>query len=660
MGRIEYLELPLPEGLSYHVYDHGIYYTYGYEWYHESITKAKIRMIVKAKSNGSLSTDLYGKHDIEIAVNFAYDLENESSYKGKYRGLIHKKIDDPARVPSFTVDTVYTTEWCELNDATNNMDTFTIDAGIYNIAGGTGSASHYEYYTLYIYPEKCIMAIDSESITIGKPVTFAIDRSFFDASIQSSYVTCDLTYKFGDLTGTIVSDTSQSKITWTPDATSFSSQMKKTMSKKIEFYLYTYSIWGLSERRGIGYESYTNTVIIPSYKITLSDFSTSIYNNVGSIPAYLKKAVRTWTKLDWSVNASTKYGASISKYELIFGNARQSFTTNSGRTSALLEAGSYTPSLVVTDSRGITETISGIAPITVLDYNPPEVTNITVYRCKEDGTRHSNNKYVYISCSATLGENSNFDGRNKLDIYYKYRILGETSWSSSTRLTNGVGVIIKNSSGELIEFNKFNSYEINFYLTDSFGSRIIDSYILKSARIALHLKKNGEGAAFGKLSETDKLLDTDWNGRIGGDLTVGGKLNVGGKDLGPVLLYQVAGDKNISCSNTYETVVTINITEPGMYMCVGETQYNETSETTNTGHAKIENDGGYATLLGLEGHSTGTHAYASCTYVLKLISGTTTIKLKSKVPVSPAPNKAVYGQLFVFKLSGEASWEDLL
>lgn len=365
------------------------------------------------------------------------------------------------------------------------------EAGIYTYAvSATASGTH----TLTTIPRAS--TISASDANMGSASTITITRA-------SSSFTHTLTYSFGSATGTIVTKTTGTSVSWTP-ALTLANQIPNAVSGKCTITCKTYS--GTTE---VGSKTCTVTLTVPALvKPTISSLTASRVD--GTVPTTWGIYVQSKSKAKLTINgAAGAYGSTISSYSITGGG--YSSTASSFTTGFLNTSGSITFTATVTDSRGRTSAAATVS-ISVVAYSAPSFSSYLSQRCDSAGTLSGEGTYVkatvrysYSSCSSN----------NTVTRATYYRKTGTTTWtnanksfSSGTAFTFGGG----NISTE-------NTYEIRYTLTDSFTTiAIIDT--VSTASVVMDFKSGGKGVAVGKVSETDNCFEVSdkWDVKVYGML----------------------------------------------------------------------------------------------------------------------------------------------
>ena len=212
-------------------------------------------------------------------------------------------------------------------------------------------------------------------------------------------------------------------------------------------------------------------------------------------------------KLTISVSGcSAGTGSSIKSYTFS-GPGISSTTTSTSVTSGstISNTGKLTYTVTVTDNRG--RTTSKPATIPCEAWSAPSITLNSVYRVATSTGTTENDSGTYVRCTYNLSYalvNSTNDVTVK--IYYKKN--SASTWSSVTVLTDS-----KSTSGSytLSNIDAASTYTVYATITDNYsGSSNSNSVTVFSAERILNIRPKGAGMAFGKMADTDNVLDSKW------------------------------------------------------------------------------------------------------------------------------------------------------
>ena len=366
---------------------------------------------------------------------------------------------------------------------THNADgtksfSLSIEAGVYTYAVSvTASGTH----TLDTIPRASTVSATNTNLNSASTIT--ITRA-------SSSFTHTLTYSFGSTTGTIVSKTTSTSVSWTP-ALTLANQIPNAVSGTCTITCDTYN--GSTK---IGSKTCTLTLTVPtSVKPTMTSVTATRVD--GDVPAAWAIYVQNKSKATVKINgAAGAYGSTISSYSISGGG--YSSTASSFTTGFLTSSGTITFTAKVTDSRGRVSDAKTVR-ISVIAYSAPSFTSYLSQRATSAGVVNDDGTYIrglisysYASCS----------GKNTVTCATYYKKSSASSWtnanksfSSGTAFTFGGGAISTESS-----------YDVKYTITDAFTTvTILD--MVSTATVLMDFKAGGKGIAIGKVSEKDKTLE---------------------------------------------------------------------------------------------------------------------------------------------------------
>lgn len=212
--------------------------------------------------------------------------------------------------------------------------------------------------------------------------------------------------------------------------------------------------------------------------------------------------------------------ASLSKFSVQYGTGDPVEVSQSPYivTTDTLQEVNAVIKVSVTDTNGFTTSSTYTVP--TLAYYPPTITDITVYRSNSSGTRDVNNG-KYIAVRATAGCYG-YSGKNQVTLTAAYKPNGGSYVQPITIPSNTLTVI--NSSQIDLE----RSYIVKFVATDTIGTSVTTERTVGTRQITFHLREGGDGAGFGKYSETANKFECAWDADFDEDVNVDGDLSVSG------------------------------------------------------------------------------------------------------------------------------------
>lgn len=362
-------------------------------------------------------------------------------------------------------------------------------AGVYTIAVSVSASGS---YTLTTIPRAS--SISMSTGTMGSASTISISRA-------SSSFTHTLTYSFGSVSGTIVSKTTSTSVSWTP-ALSLAQQIPSSTSGTATIKCDTYS--GSTK---IGTKSITVSLKVPdSVKPTLTSIAATRVD--GDVSSTWGIYVQGKSKVTLSINgAAGDQGSTISSYSISGGG--YSSTASSFTTGYLTTSGTITFTAKVTDSRGRTSDAKTVS-ISVTSYSSPTVSNHSSQRCNSSGTLQGAGTYIkgllsfgFSSCSS----------KNTVTTATYYKKSTEVTWTNASMIFSSGTSFIFGGGSISAEY----SYDIKYTISDAFTTiSIIDE--VSTASVLMDFKAGGKGIAIGKVAEYDNTFEISetWNFEVYG------------------------------------------------------------------------------------------------------------------------------------------------
>lgn len=248
----------------------------------------------------------------------------------------------------------------------------------------------------------------------------------------------------------------------------------------------------------IGSKSISFYAHVPSsVKPTIS--AVSISEATAGLAAKFGGYVLSKSTLAVTITASGVYGSTITGCETnILGvkYSGTSFTSN-----ALSRSGTVDVTVTVYDSRGASCTHT--EQISVMDYAPPTISEFSAWRIDEAGNSSDQGTRIAVNMKYTI---SSLDEKNNRTFDLKYGRSGNTLSSFSS----GMAEISYSGTQKFTvspEISTDNSYIISFALSDYFQT-VIETVSIPTGFVLWDIYRTGKGLAFGKVAETDELIDS--------------------------------------------------------------------------------------------------------------------------------------------------------
>ena len=258
------------------------------------------------------------------------------------------------------------------------------------------------------------------------------------------------------------------------------------------------------------------TANVPSTVIPAISALTAASSVTSGTFANLYVQGKTTAKL--TATATAGDGSTISSYTYSGLGINTTVTSNTATTSTLASSGSQTYTVTVKDARG--RTASKTVAITVYPYAAPTIGPVSVQRCDSSGNLSDSGTYAKYTVNSTY---STVNSKNTRTVTAAYSSDNGSTYSAETTLqATSDTASAKTGTYGGGSLAATTSYIVRFTIKDAYGATATITAPLQSAARPMNIKSNGKGVAFGKMAETDNLLDVSWGARVRGNLTVDG------------------------------------------------------------------------------------------------------------------------------------------
>jgi hypothetical protein len=411
---------------------------------------------------------------------FGYPIYLKLSIGGVERVSTTLKDASPNR---WTSAITYTSPWYTISNKV--IGTTPVS---FNVYSGLGSSRTGTYsYNMEVDP--ATSTISASNGTLGTALTLTLTR-------YNSNFTDTITYKCGTASGTVVSGSKATSVSWTTsngNTVALSSQNTSGTSVEVTFTVETWNGSSLLGRKTAKVTMAIPSSVKPSVSLSISDAA-------GYLSTY-GKYVQGYSKLTITATSTLAYGSPINKYTITADGA--SYNSSQATTNALRGKGTLEVTAKVTDARGRTsDTVS--QNISVLEYSKP-VVKVSAYRCNSSGTTDPEGAYMKIKVTATI---SSLDGKNSAT--YKVVHPGGTLTGSGTSFTSNV-----------LECDVASTHNVEVTVTDKLSSTK-KAAVVPIAYTLLDYYETGKGIAFGKVGTRDGF-DCAMPAYFTGGVTIGTK-----------------------------------------------------------------------------------------------------------------------------------------
>ena len=363
--------------------------------------------------------------------------------------------------------------------------TVTIQAAVYNSAVNARANKTFTLDRIYR-----TSTLSSGDFTMGTAGTITVTRA------NNTY-THTVTYSFGSQTGTIVTKSSSTSISFTP-STSLASQVPNATSGILTLTCETFN-----GNTSLGTTSITKTLTVPdSIKPTVSSATYANTNNSLGVYAATLSAIKMT-----AISATAGTGATIQSYSTTFNG--QTYNGTSFTTAIPATSGSYNLVITVTDSRGRTGTKT--YTIAYAAYSAPTL-SFTAVRTDASGNADDTGAYMKFTmtgtaCSVKSGSTEKNSATGKIE----YRKVGSNSWTTLNATASGrtatySGVVAASVS---------DSFEVVASVTDGINTTTVKNVIVSSASYPMTFYRGGKGVAFGRVANKNGFvceMDAEFTG----------------------------------------------------------------------------------------------------------------------------------------------------
>lgn len=372
------------------------------------------------------------------------------------------------------------TKTVNVSHDSDGTKTLKCSASFYTGLDSTGTVTTSASKVLTTIPRKSSLTVPNG--TLGTALTLTVTK-------QASSFTHTITYKCGDASGTICTKSSSTSISWTPPL-SLASQNTTGTSVSVTLTITTYN-----GSTSVGSETGTITCSIPSSvkpscEVSISD-STGYADTYGG---YIKGL----SKFKVVVTPTIAYGSAIASYSTTANGTK--YTSASFTTDFLKSSGTLTVSATVKDKRGRSGSDSVSA--TVLDYNSPVISKLTVHRRDADGTANDQGEYVEVRFSGSVTALNN---KNTATYTLEYKKTSESEYTV-IKLTDWNNIYSVVDASYIFAAETGSSYNVRLTVADNFDSAS-NTTNASTAFTLMHWLASGLGMAIGKIAELANVLD---------------------------------------------------------------------------------------------------------------------------------------------------------
>lgn len=348
------------------------------------------------------------------------------------------------------------------------------------------SSSEQSYnQTLSTIPRASGLSLSPASVTMGEAMAISVNRanSAFTHILQHDF-------QVGSWT-TFATDVTTSAMLTVP--IDWALRIPNSTSGRGRIRCLTYPGAGSTNSIGESIAWFTANVpesVVPGVSISVSD-PTGYSASYGGY-------VQSKSKLSVLLTGNGAQGAAIRSYSTSVNGSV--YAGASFATDVIKSSGTLSVTAQVTDSRGRVGTAS--KTITVLPYEAPKISKISVSRSDAAGNADSGGAYLTVGFTAAV---SPLNNHNTASYTLKYKKTTETDFTSVS-LSDYAGQYAVSNGIYTFAADTASSYDVVLTAADAFGA---DESIQVGPSITklVSIKNQGTGIAFGKIAEKDNSFE---------------------------------------------------------------------------------------------------------------------------------------------------------
>lgn len=201
--------------------------------------------------------------------------------------------------------------------------------------------------------------------------------------------------------------------------------------------------------------------------------------------------VKGRSTLNVSMTATGTYNSTIVRTSITANFI--TYNSSSITTGPLVASGKNTIYCEVADSRGRIN--STVVNIDVLDYKPPTIRSVSVYRSTVNGAFDDSGTYATMVFNAEV---SSLGGKNSKAFYARFKPHGGPTWTTID-LTGAN--YLENRSVTFGGFSVDESYDFELYVADYFTAVTHKPPVLPTGFSLINYHQNGKALSFGEVSD---------------------------------------------------------------------------------------------------------------------------------------------------------------
>jgi hypothetical protein len=167
---------------------------------------------------------------------------------------------------------------------------------------------------------------------------------------------------------------------------------------------------------------------------------------------------------------------------------------------------------------------------TCYDYSAPYFSSFTAYRCDANGNEKNDGTHIKYKLGVSYSS-TNSTNKSTVNVYYKKST--DSNWTAAksafeNSTAKSAEAIIKNTSDTNVTFDSSLTYMVYATVKDNYNVSLKSTSVtVFGASKIFNIRPDGSGIAFGKMAESNELLECRWPAKFNDDFSIDGNLMIG-------------------------------------------------------------------------------------------------------------------------------------
>ena len=333
-------------------------------------------------------------------------------------------------------------------------------------------------YTLNTIPRATTPTLSNSNPIMGQTITISLPRAS-ESFIHNIYD------DFMDGKWSLLGQGHATEKEWVVPLETYAKRIPTRVSASGRIKVDTFNGSTFIGSKTISFTAHLPSNILPSKPIVSVSEASPMIIKLGS--GYVKGR----STLNVSMTAIGTYGSTLVRTSITANNV--TYNSSSITTGLLVASGKNTIYCEVADSRGRIN--STVVNIDVLDYKPPTIKYVSVYRSNADGTFNDNGTNATLVLNAEV---SPLGGKNSKGFFVKFKPNGGPTWTTID-LTGAN--YLEDRSFTFGGFSVDQAYDFELHAADWFTGVIHKPPVLPTGFSLINYHQNGKALSFGEVSD---------------------------------------------------------------------------------------------------------------------------------------------------------------